>query len=98
MVVFRLIGLLFIITALMALGSDALLSLEEGAVKMRSFSELWVLLNQGSHDWFAGWVDSGAPEGLVEPIKTAMSYPSWAVLGVIGIVLAGLLALLRRAD
>jgi hypothetical protein len=98
MVVFRLIGLLFIIAALMALGSDALLSLEEGAVKMRSFSDLWILLNQASHDGFAGWVDSGAPEGLVEPIKTAMGYPSWAVLGVIGVVLAGLLALLRRAD
>ena len=98
MVVFRLIGLLFIIAALMALGSDALLSLEEGAIKMRSFSEFWILVNQGSHDWCAGWVDSGAPEGLVDPLKTALSYPSWAVLGVIGVVLAGLLALLRRAD
>lgn len=98
MVVFRLIGLLFIIAALMALGSDALLSLEKGEVTMRSFGELWTLLNQGSYEGFTGWVSAGAPEGLINPINTVLTYPSWAVLGVIGIVLAGLLALLRRGD
>ncbi|MDO9126131.1 hypothetical protein [Parvibaculum sp.] len=98
MVVFRLIGLLFIIAALMALGSDALLSLEKSEVTMRSFAELWALVNQSSYDAVAGWVSSGAPEGLVGPINTVFTYPAWAVLGVIGIVLAGLLALLRRGD
>lgn len=98
MIVFRLIGLLFIIAALMALGSDALLSLEKGEVTMRSFAELWGLLNQSSYEAFSGWVTSGAPEGLVSPLNTVLTYPSWAVLGVIGIVIAGLLALLNRAD
>lgn len=96
MFIVRLIGLLFIIAALMALGSDAFLSLENGAVTIRSFGELWALINQSSHDWFTGWVGSGAPEGVVNPVNTVLAYPSWAVLGVIGIVLAGLAALLRR--
>ncbi len=98
MVVFRLIGLLFIVAALMALGSDALLSLENGEVTMRSFSELWALIHEGSRDAFTSWADSGAPEGLKGPIDTVMGFPAWGVLGVIGIVLAGLIALLRRGD
>ncbi|MAM95142.1 hypothetical protein [Parvibaculum sp.] len=98
MVVFRLLGFLFIVAALMALGSDALLSLENGEVTMRSFSELWALLHEGSRDAFTGWVSSGAPEGLKMPIDAVMGFPAWGVLGIIGIVLAGLIALLRRAD
>lgn len=98
MVVFRLIGLLFIVAALMALGSDALLSLENGEVTMRSFSELWALIHEGSRDAFTGWAGSGAPEGLKGPIDAVMGFPAWGVLGVIGIVLAGLIALLRRGD
>ena len=47
MFVVRLIGLLFIITALMALGSDALLSLEAREVTMRSFNDLWGMLPLG---------------------------------------------------
>ena len=98
MVAFRLLGLLFIIAALMALGSDALLSLEAGEVTMRSFSEFWALVHEGSRDAFVSWTDSGAPEGLKGPIGEVMSFPAWGVLGIIGIVLAGLIALLRRAD
>ena len=98
MVVFRLLGLLFIIAALMALGSDALLSLEGGEVTMRSFSDLWALVHEGSRDAFLGWAGDGAPEGLKGPIGSVMGFPAWGVLGIIGIVLAGLIALLRRAE
>ena len=98
MVVFRLLGFLFIVAALMALGSDALLSLEHGEVTMRSFSELWGLIHAGSRDGFVAWTGSGAPEGLKTPIDAVMGFPAWGVLGIIGIVLAGLIALLRRAD
>ncbi len=98
MFVFRLIGLLFIIVALMSLGSDALLSLEAREVTMRSFSDLWGMLHAGSRDAFSGFAAESAPEALQGPLASTMAFPAWGVLGIIGIVLAGLAALLRRAD
>ena len=98
MVVFRLLGFLFIVAGLMALGSDALLSLESGEVTMRSFSALWGLVHEGSRDGFVTWAGANAPEGLKNPLDAVMGFPAWGVLGIIGIVLAGLIALLRRAD
>ncbi len=94
MILFRLIGLLLITLALMALGSDALRSLEAGEVQIRSLSELWGLLNQSSLDAFTGFVAAQAP-AVSGPLATGFSYPAWAVLGVIGIVIAGLLRLRR---
>jgi hypothetical protein len=94
MVLFRLIGLLLITLALMALGSDALRSLEAGKVQVRSLAELWGLLNQSSLDTFTGWVSAHAP-AVSAPLATGFSYPAWAVLGVIGIVIAGLIRLRR---
>lgn len=98
MIVVRVIGLVLIIVALMALGSDALRSLEAGEVVIRSTSDLWTLLNPGSHDAFMGWVQDGAPEGAVSPIETVMSYPAWAVVGVLGVVVAAIAALFGRKD
>ncbi|MGB5949160.1 MAG: hypothetical protein WBG82_07550 [Parvibaculum sp.] len=94
MVLFRLIGLLLITVALMALGSDALRSLEAGKVQVRSLSELWGLLNQSSFDTVTGWVTANVPV-VSGPLTTGLAYPSWAVLGVIGIVIAGLVRLSR---
>lgn len=98
MFVVRLIGLLFIITALMALGSDALLSLEAREVTMRSFNDLWGMLHEGSRDGFNAFAGESAPEGLQGPLAAVMAFPAWGVLGIIGIVVAGLAALLRRGD
>jgi len=98
MIVVRVIGLILIIVALMALGSDALRSLEAGEVVIRSTSELWTLLNPASHDAFMGWVKDGAPEGAVSPIEAVMSYPAWAVVGVLGVVVAAIAALFDRKD
>ncbi|NIJ40763.1 hypothetical protein FHS78_001039 [Parvibaculum indicum] len=98
MIVVRVIGLVLIIVALMALGSDALRSLEAGEVVIRSTSELWTLLNPGSHDAFMGWATDGTAEGAAGPIETVMSYPAWAVIGVLGVVVAAIAALLGRKD
>lgn len=95
MILFRLIGLLLITLALMALGSDALRSIEAGSVQIRSLSELWGLLDQSSLDGFTGWIAAHAP-AVSAPLASCLSYPGWAVLGVIGIVIAGLLRLFRR--
>ena len=98
MIVVRVIGLILIIVALMALGSDALRSLEHGEVVIRSTSELWTLLNPASYDWFAGWLKDGAPTGMVGPINSILSYPAWAVVGVVGVVIAGFAALIDGKD
>jgi hypothetical protein len=96
MFLFRLLGLLLITLALMALGADALRSLEAGAVQIRSLTELWVLIHQSSYDGFTGWVGATVP-AVSGPLATVMSYPAWAVLGVIGIVLAALIRITRRS-
>jgi len=94
MVLFRLLGLLLITLALMALGSDALRSLEAGSVQIRSLAELWALLSQTSLDAFLGWIAAHAA-AVSGPLNMVFSYPAWAVLGVIGIVIAGLIRLAR---
>ena len=98
MFVFRLIGLLFIIAALMALGSDALLSLEAREVTMRSFGDLWGILHEGSRDGFIAFASENTPEGLKGALAATIAFPAWGVLGIIGILIAGLAALLSRAD
>ena len=95
MFIFRLIGLLLITLALMALGADALKSLEAGAIEIRSLASLWSLIHEASYVGFTGWVSSTVP-AAANPVTTVLSYPAWAVLGVVGIVIAGLIRLFRR--
>ena len=95
MFIFRLIGLLLITLALMALGADALKSLEAGAIEIRSLASLWSLVHEASYAGFTGWVSSTLPAAS-SPLTTVLSYPAWAVLGVVGIIIAGLIRLFRR--
>ncbi len=95
MFLFRLLGLLLITLALMALGADALKSLEAGALEIRSLASIWTLIHPASIDGFTGWVGSTVP-AAAGPLATVLGYPAWAVLGVIGIVIAGLIRLIRR--
>jgi hypothetical protein len=94
MVLFRLVGLLLITVALMALGADAMRSLEAGHIQIRSLSEVWSLVNPSSYDGFTAWSTAHVP-GTVLPM--VMGYPAWAVLGVIGIVIAGLIRAARSS-
>lgn len=96
MFIFRLLGLLLITLALMALGADALKSLEAGAIEIRSLASLWSLIHQASFDGFTGWVSATVPSASA-PLGTVLAYPAWAVLGVAGIVIAGLIRLFRRS-
>ncbi|MES1989439.1 MAG: hypothetical protein V4441_00630 [Pseudomonadota bacterium] len=95
MFLFRILGLLLITLALMALGADVLKSVEAGSLQIRSLSALWALVHQASYDGFTGWVAATVP-AVVDPLTKVMSFPAWAVLGVIGIVIAGLIRLIRR--
>ena len=89
MVVFRVIGLIFVALALMTLGADGLSSLEAGEIKIRSFSDLWAILHQPSLDAFGTWSSGALPPAVVDPgVSTLMSLPAWVVLGILGIILA----------
>ncbi|MEQ9143096.1 MAG: hypothetical protein RLO08_01935 [Parvibaculaceae bacterium] len=96
MIIFRLIGLIFIAAALMVLGADGIQTLEAGEVKIRSLGELWGLLHPASLDSANAWAAETLPGFLADPGFTSLlTFPSWAVLGVIGIVIA---FLFRRRD
>ena len=96
MFIFRLIGLIFIAAALMVLGADGIQTLEAGEVKIRSLGELWTLLHQASLDSTNAMVAESLPGFLADPgFSSLLTFPSWAVLGVIGILIA---FLFRRRD
>lgn len=95
MVIFRLLGLVLITAALMALGSDALRSLEAHEVQIRSLAEVWTLVNPQSYDGFTAWVNGMSPS-LATPVASVMAFPSWAVLGVVAIVIGGLITIASR--
>ncbi len=96
MFIFRLLGLILITLALMALGADVLKSLEAGAIEIRSLSSVWTLIHQASFDGFTVWVSATVPSASA-PLGTVLAYPAWAVLGVVGIVIAGVTRLFRRS-
>lgn len=93
MVIFRLIGLVLIAAALMVFGADVLRSLETGEVSINSFAEVWALLDErlgaASLDGFKGWAEATLPAAAWDPgVVSVLSYPAWAVLGVLGIIVA----------
>ena len=94
MIIFRIISLLLIAVALMFLGHDAISWLEAGGdfapTSLSSAADIF--LGEGTG---AGWV-AAAPEAIQNPgVQTIMNAPSWASLGVVGLVLA---ILFRRRD
>ena len=96
MVVLKLLGLLLIILALMALGADGLKSLELGHIEIRSLAQLRTLLLPDLYTSFIGWSNSALPAGVVTVRDAVFGFPAWAVLGVLGIVIAGLVRLADR--
>jgi len=86
MVIFRVISLIIISGALMLLGADALSSLEQNQMTLRSTAEVLNLVGQ----------DSGAVQSLLEGsvpaaspvIAQTMAAPAWVPLGILGMILA----------
>jgi hypothetical protein len=94
-VVLRLVSLILIVAALMLLGADLITTLETRHFTVRSVTVVWGLLDKGGPDAFLGWANRTLPGMLAGWLKTVLSLYSWAVLGVVGIVLAFLFG--RRA-
>lgn len=93
MIIFRFLALVLIVAALMVLGHDAIASLQgsdasgEMGVQMLSLTGLWDLLDAGSRQSFLDWANATNPT-LGSVSATVLTWPAFAVLGVIGVVLA----------
>ncbi len=88
MAVLRFVAFLLIVTALMLLGADVVSMLETGEPKMRSIDLVWDLFAQGGAEGFHAWAQTSLPGPLPEGLATLLSWPAWAVFGVIGVLLA----------
>jgi hypothetical protein len=92
MVIFRLIGLVLIVIALMLLGADVVSTLERGGeTVMRSLGQILLLLGVDAKPWF----EEQFPPQLANAFAIMLSWPGWAVLGLPGVLL-GMAASGRR--
>ena len=88
MVIFRILGLILVVAALMLLGADGIASLEAGELTLRTASEIWTLLHASSLEAFNAWA-AGLPAFVQDPIvSTVLSIPAWVTLGVLGLLIA----------
>ena len=93
MIVFRLLGLLLIVLALMLLGADVVSTLEKnGEIVIRSLDHILLLLGIESLPWFERTLGPQFAQGM----GIIFSWPAWAVLGIPGVVLGMLAATPRQ--
>ncbi len=89
MVFFRFVALIFIVAALMALGSDVVDYLKSGHFVVRSGGELWEMLHAESASSFLAWAQSTLPAVVYDPgILKTLAFHAWASLGAFGLLLA----------
>ena len=83
MVFLRFIAVLFLVLALMLLGADAVSSLEKGDVVIRSLTQVAALIDGDP----TNWLETTLPSSVASVIETILSWPGWAVLGVLGLAI-----------
>jgi hypothetical protein len=87
-VVMRLVSLVLIVLALMMLGADAVTSLEKGGeITVRSLGVVWSMIDNDGLNHFKDWVQHYLPF-FAQGVYSSLALPSWAVTGVIGVILA----------
>jgi len=84
MVIFRLIGFVLIVFALMLLGADLVSTLEKNsATVIRSLDQILRLTGVDA----APWLQRKFPPEIASVTILVLSWPCWAVLGVPGVLL-----------
>jgi hypothetical protein len=84
MIVLRLIGFALIVLALMLLGADLISTLEKnGGTVIRSLDQILVLLHADPKPWLQRELSLPFANALL----LVLSWPGWAVLGIIGAAL-----------
>ena len=84
---FNYFALLLVGLGLMLLGADLVTSLEHQEITLRSFLEVWAMVNKGAVAHFTAWINQATPSYVAGAIFGALSIPAWSV-GVIGMVIA----------
>jgi hypothetical protein len=84
MLVFRFIGLVLVVFALMLLGADVVSTLEKnGGTTIRSFDQILLLLGAD----MTAWIQQQLPPLIGSALLAVLSWPGWVVLGIPGILL-----------
>lgn len=83
---FRFLAIALIVLALVLLGGDVVTSLEKGDIVMRSMTETLALLGADP----THWVETTLPAPVSDVAETILSWPGWAILGVLGLVIGAL--------
>ena len=98
MIVGRIIGWAFLAVALVALGADIVGWLASGSLDVTPLGQHWFELHRASLGLAQAAVQRHVLPGLWDPvIQTVLLWPTWAVFGVVGAVLAYLCRGRRRA-
>ena len=83
MAAFRFIAWVLLALGIALLGADAVSSFETQQPVIRTTADMLLLVGID-----AGGAAASAPKGVSEALATVLRLPLWAVLGVIGLVLA----------
>jgi hypothetical protein len=83
---FRFIAIVLLVLAFLFLGGDIITSLEKGDIVMRGMTEALALVGANP----TPWIEETFPSAAADVIKTVMSWPGWATLGVLGLVIGAL--------
>jgi hypothetical protein len=86
MAFFRFIAIVLLVLAFLFLGGDVVSSLEKGDMVMRGLTEGLALFGADP----TAWIERTFPSGVADIFKMVMSWPAWATLGVLGLVIGAL--------
>jgi len=85
MIIFRFLGLILMISALMLLGADGITTLEmDGVVTTRSLDEIIALLGASPRDW----LETTLPGVVSGALSAPFALPGWMSTGVLGVLFA----------
>lgn len=87
MIVLRFLAFVLVVLALMLLGADIISTLEAGGeAKVRTVDNMWMLLSGVTQDQIAAWLSS-LPAPAPDAVGALLSFPAWAVLFVVGVIM-----------
>jgi hypothetical protein len=83
---FRFVAIVLLVVAFLFLGGDIITSLEKGDIVMRGMTEALALLGADP----VPWIDRTFAPSVAGIFKTVLSWPGWATLGVLGLVIGAM--------
>ena len=84
---FRLIGLLLMVVAFLALIYDGARTIADQTLRITRLGELWNDISQSSQQAFQKSVEGISPLLWNNVVKIILNQPAWAVVGIFGVLL-----------